>query len=159
MQTASALCLVLTLFLTCLTSNTQTQTADQNWATVESLSAGNKLEVHTKDKRHLKGLLKQVDSDSLTLSGKKTEYALTKSEISTVHRSVSESETLKYSLIGAAAGAAIGAGIGVAQNSPPKDDGEIYVMLNTPIGAGIGAVAGVLFGKGRRKRILIYQAP
>jgi hypothetical protein len=126
---------------------------------VEGLATGDKLEVYTKDKRHLKGLLKQVDSDRLTLSGKKTEYALTKSEISTVHRVTGKSDTLKYSLIGAAAGAAVGAGIGVAQNSPPKDDGEIYVMLNTPIGAGIGAVAGALFGKGRRKRVLIYQAP
>jgi len=159
MQTASALCLALALLLTCLPSNAQSQTADRNWSSVEGLSTGDKLEVYTKDKRHVKGLLKQVDSDRLTLSGKKTEYALTKSEISTVYRVASKSETLKYSLIGAAAGAAIGAGIGVAQNSPPKDDGEIYVMLNTPIGAGIGAVAGALFGKGRRKRVLIYQTP
>ena len=43
-------------------------------------------------------------------------------------------------------------------NSPPVDDGEIYPIAGTILGAGIGAVGGFLFGQAKRKRVLIYQA-
>jgi hypothetical protein len=52
----------------------------------------------------------------------------------------------------------LAAGISAAKNSPNIDDGEIFTMVGIPLGAGIGALAGLLFGQGRRKRVLIYQA-
>ncbi|HEX8176198.1 MAG TPA: hypothetical protein VF543_13865 [Pyrinomonadaceae bacterium] len=69
-----------------------------------------------------------------------------------------KSEKAKYALIGAGVGAAVGGGIGAAKNSPNIDDGEIYTIGGVSLGAGIGALGGFLFGLGRRKRVLIYQA-
>ncbi|HEX8145240.1 MAG TPA: hypothetical protein VF553_21920 [Pyrinomonadaceae bacterium] len=81
-----------------------------------------------------------------------------RNDVAEVYQLKRRAEKAKYALIGAGVGAAVGGGIGAAKNSPNIDDGEIYTMIGIPLGAGIGALAGLLFGQGRRKRVLIYQA-
>jgi hypothetical protein len=62
--------------------------------------------------------------------------------------------------IGAAAGAGVGAGIGVAIIGGKDQDGAegLIIFTTAAIGAGAGAVAGFLAGKGgHKKRDLIYE--
>ena len=52
-----------------------------------------------------------------------------------------------------------GAGIGAIKYSPNSDDSEIYIAIGLLVGAGAGAVTGLIIGANQRKRDLIYQAP
>jgi hypothetical protein len=63
----------------------------------------------------------------------------------------------KWALIGAGIGAGTGTAIGYAKYSPDSDDSEIYIPVGLLIGAGSGALGGMLFGQTTRKRELVYS--
>ena len=63
----------------------------------------------------------------------------------------------KWAAIGAGIGAGAGTGIGAAKYSPDSDDSEIYIAMGLLIGAGAGAVGGLLFGQSKRKRVMVYS--
>ncbi|HEY0729673.1 MAG TPA: hypothetical protein VGD38_16445, partial [Pyrinomonadaceae bacterium] len=63
----------------------------------------------------------------------------------------------KWALIGTGIGAGVGTGIGYAKYSPDTDDSELYIAMGFLIGAGAGAVSGLLFGQGKRKRVMVYS--
>jgi small nuclear ribonucleoprotein (snRNP)-like protein len=129
------------------------------WGLVKALPQGADLIVKLKSGETLRGKLASVTDTTLNIIGKKNKTeTLDRNDISEVYQSKRKSEKAKYALIGAGVGAAIGGGIGAAKNSPPVDDGEIYVIGGLSLGAGIGALGGWLFGQARRKRVLIYQA-
>ena len=129
------------------------------WLTVKSVPQGTKLIIKLKDGQTVRGKVSGVTDTalSITVKNSKTE-TVDRNDVSEVYQLKRKAEKGKYALIGAGVGAAVGGGIGAAKNSPPIDDGEIYPIIGVSLGAGIGAVAGFLFGMGRRKRVLIYQA-
>lgn len=129
------------------------------WDSIKAVPQGAELIIKLKDRQTLRGKLESVTDTALSIIGKnnKTE-TLDRNDVSEVYQLRRKAEKAKYALIGAGAGAAVGGVIGAAKNSPNIDDGEIYTMVGIPLGAGIGALAGFLFGQGRRKRVLIYQA-
>lgn len=129
------------------------------WVSVQAVPQGAELIVKLKNGKTVRGKLDRVTDSalSLTVKNNKTETVYG-NDVSTIYQLKRKAEKAKYALIGAGVGAAIGGGLGAAKNSPPIDDGEIYVMAGIPLGAGIGALAGWLFGQGRRRRVLIYQA-
>lgn len=137
----------------------QQSASSGEWGSVKAVPQGAELIIKLKSGESLRGKLMSVTDTSLSIIVKnnKTE-TIDRNDVSEVYQSRRKSEKAKYALIGAGVGAAVGGGIGAAKNSPPIDDGEIYTIVGVPLGAGIGAVAGLLFGLARRKRVLIYQA-
>ena len=137
----------------------QQSTALGEWDSVRAVPLGDELIIKLKDGQTVRGRLTSVTDAALGLTTKNNQVEdFDKGEVSEVYRLRGKAAKAKYALIGAGAGAAVGAGIGAAKNSPNIDDGEIYTMVGIPLGAGIGALVGTLFGLTRRKRVLIYQA-
>lgn len=129
-----------------------------DWTAVQEVAPGQELVVELKDGKSLKGKLNSATADELSIIRKNKSENIQRDRIAQVYRVKGKAEKGKYAAIGAGIGAGVGLGIGLAQNSPPKDDGEIYPIVATPLGAGIGAAVGFLFGQTKRKRVLIYQA-
>lgn len=49
-------------------------------------------------------------------------------------------------------------GIGAVKYSPNVDDSEVYIVGGLLIGAGAGAIGGMLFGQSKRNRTMVYDA-
>ena len=135
----------------------QQPTAPGDWAAVQAVPTGDELIIKLKGGQSERGRLTSVTDTALSITRKNREQTFSRGDISQIYHLRRKAEKAKYALIGAGVGAAVGAVAGKAKNSPPIDDGGIYVVLGTSIGAGIGALGGMLFGQGRRKRVLIYQ--
>ena len=137
----------------------QQSASSGEWVAVKTVPQGDELIIKLKDGQTLHGKLTSVTDTALSITGKNNKSeTVDRNDVSEVYQLRRKAEKAKYALIGAGVGAAVGGGIGAAKNSPNIDDGEIYTMVGVPLGAGIGALAGLLFGQGRRKRVLIYQA-
>jgi small nuclear ribonucleoprotein (snRNP)-like protein len=137
----------------------QQSASSGDWGSVKAMPQGAELSIKLKDGQTVRGKLTSVTDTALSITGKnnRTE-TLDRNNISEVYQLRRKAEKGKYALIGAGVGAAIGGGIGVAKESSESDDSEILTVVGVLLGAGIGAVGGLLFGQGKRKRILIYQA-
>ena len=155
---------ILNIFLTFALIYSPVAAAQQSaslgeWGSVQAVSQGDELIIKLKDGQIVRGKLTSVTDTALSITGKKNRTeTVDRNAVFEVYQLRRKAEKTKYALIGAGVGAAAGGAIGAAKNSPNIDDGEIYTMIGIPLGAGIGALAGLLFGQGRRKRVLIYQA-
>jgi hypothetical protein len=137
----------------------QQSASSGEWDSVKTVPQGTELTIKLKDGQTLRGKLASVTDTALSITGKNnTTETVDQHNVSQIYQLKRKAEKAKYALIGAGVGAGVGGGLGAAKNSPNIDDGEIYTMVGIPLGAGIGALAGLLFGQGRRKRVLIYQA-
>src|SRR4029453_148965 len=101
----------------------------------------------------------EATANNLTLSRSGKVVSIPRDSIQQIEHSTGKAAKGKWALIGTGIGAATGAGIGTAKSNSILDDGEIYILAGTVIGAGSGAVGGLLFGASRRHRELIYTAP
>jgi hypothetical protein len=151
-----SLLLAATLIYTPLTFAQQPTLGD--WSTVQDVPPGDELIIELKDGKSVKGKVTSVTSDELSVTRKNKSETVRRDSISRIYHKKRKAEKGKYAAIGAGIGAGAGLGIGLAKNSPPVDDGEIYPVVGTIMGAGIGALGGFLFGQAKRKRVLIYQA-
>lgn len=129
------------------------------WVSVKALLPGDEISIKLKDGKTVRGKLESVTDTALSVTRKKNRAeTFNRDDVFQVYQLRGKASKAKYALIGAGIGAAVGGGAGAAKNSPNIDDGEIYTMVGIPLGAGIGALVGLLFGQSRRKRVLIYQA-
>jgi small nuclear ribonucleoprotein (snRNP)-like protein len=134
------------------------QPASGDWSSVQALTPGEDLMIRLKDGKSIRGKLTSVTDSAVNITRKNRSETIAKDSIAEIYHSKRKAEKGKYALIGAGIGAGVGLGIGLAKNSPPVDDGELYPKVGAILGAGIGAVGGFLFGQGKRKRVLIFQA-
>lgn len=158
---------LLLLFSLLLTTSAPTVSAQdaarpQTTATISAVPVGRDLIVETTDGRTIKGKFRGVDASTLTLSRKSRTLELSMIEVRRVYRLVGRSRT-RTTLIGTGIGAGIGAGlIGIvaAVDGGSGDRGEsARIAFSTALlGAGVGALAGVIGGR-KRKRVLIYETP
>jgi small nuclear ribonucleoprotein (snRNP)-like protein len=132
----------------------QQPAGSSDWGSVQALPPGDDLIVKLKDGRSVEGKLNSVTDAELSLTRNNKSETFGRDRIFQIYGRKRKAEKGKY----AAIGAGVGLGIGLAKNSPRVDDGEIYATIGTPLGAGIGAIGGFLFGQAKRKRVLIYQA-
>lgn len=130
----------------------------EEWSAVQAVSIGEEMLIEMKNGERLKGRLSGVSDTTLTLSRKNGSTELDRTNIAEVYRVMGKAAKAKYALIGAGVGAAVGVLAGKAKNSPPIDDGEIYLMIGATVGTGLGALVGAALGGTRRKRVLLYQA-
>jgi len=137
----------------------QAQGSLRDWSVVQAVATDERLIVKQKDGKTVEGRMIEASETNLTLSRNNKVINIPRDSILEIHHSKGKAAKAKWALIGTGIGAAAGAGIGGAKASSVIDDGGIYVVAGLVIGAGAGAVGGVLFGASRRQRELIYTAP
>ena len=127
-----------------------------NWATVQQLKTNERLVVKQRNGKELKGLMIEATDTTLTIDRDGKPVAIARSDVRRVYVIERKAEKGKYALIGAGIGAGAGTGIGYTKYSPDSDDSEIYIGMGLLIGAGSGALGGLLFGQAKRKRVMVY---
>jgi len=153
------ICLLLAVSLIPSPAVPAQQTAATNdWSRLQNIPVGEELVLKLRDGQSVKGRLTTVTDSEIGIRRKNRDEAFGRDSVFQVSQVVRKAEKGKYALIGAGIGAGVGAVAGKAKNSPPIDDGEVYLYVLTPLVAGAGAVGGLLFGMSRRKRVIIYQA-
>jgi hypothetical protein len=130
-----------------------------DWPAVQSVAIDEDLSIKLKDGHKVSGKFSSANDSELTIIRKGKQQVITKATIAEVYRLERKAEKAKYAAIGAGIGAAAGGGIGAVKASQTLDDGGIYTVVGLAFGTGFGALGGLLFGAGKRKHVLIYQAP
>jgi len=130
-----------------------------DWANVQSVAIDEDVSIKLKDGHKLSGKFSSANDSELTIIRKGKQQVVTKDTIGEVYVLKRKAEKGKYAAIGAGIGAAAGGGIGAVKASQTSDDGGIYTVVGLAFGTGFGALGGLLFGAGKRKHVLIYQAP
>ena len=155
--------LPLLLVLLLLSSHTPLAFSQQapslsDWAAVQQIKTNQRLFVRQKNGKEIKGRMIEATDTALTLDRDGKPFSIARGDVRQVHVVSGTAQKGKWALIGAGIGAGAGAGIGYAKYSPNSDDSEIYIPIGLLIGAGSGALGGMLFGQSTRKRELVYAA-
>ena len=162
MKRTTAIIAVL-LTLTVLTSTVSpavlAQQSRGDWANVQSVGIDESPSIKLKDGKKVSGKFSSANDSELTIIRKGRQQVITKDSIAQVHHLQRKAEKAKYAAIGAAIGAGTGAAIGGAKANSASDDGYVYTIVGVAFGTGFGALGGLLFGQGKRKHVLIYEAP
>jgi hypothetical protein len=129
-----------------------------DWSALKAVAQGSKLSVKLKSGKTVGGKLTGVSDDALSLSvgGKPTE--LKAADVLRVYR-VGGGSAKKATLIGLAVGAGTGAAIGASggdEGFGPSNG--VFAAGFAVLGGGAGALVGYALGKGRHKRVLVYEA-
>jgi hypothetical protein len=155
-----SLVLVASLLLSPVALAQNAAVPSHDWSALNTVTSGSKLDVKLKDGKTLKGKLSGVSDTALSLSVKDKPVDLKREDVVSVYQ-VSGKSATKATLIGMGMGAGVGAVIGAVGDSRStgfeKIDKAATAAL-TILGAGAGALAGYLIGRGRHKRVLIYEA-
>lgn len=128
-----------------------------NWTRVQQIGVDQKLVVKRKDGKEFKGRMIEASETTLTIDRDGKPFGIPRGEVRRVELITGKAEKGKWALIGAGIGGATGTGIGAVKYSPDSDDSEIYIAMGLLIGAGAGAVGGLLFGQSKRNRVLVYS--
>lgn len=126
------------------------------WTSVQRIGTDEKVVVKKKDGKELKGRMIEATETTLTIDRDGKPFGIPRDDVRSVHVVTGKAEKGKWALIGAGVGGAAGSGIGAVKYSPNVDDSEIYIGMGLLLGVGAGAVSGLLFGRSKRKRELIY---
>ncbi len=132
-----------------------------DWSAVTALQPGEKLAVKLKDGKNVEGILSRLSDTTLTLSHNNTTFDLNRDNVLKVYR-LSKGSAKRSTLVGAGIGAVVGAGVGAAAGGcDPNDiicfDRSLTVPTTVAFCGGLGAIAGLITGKLRHKRVLIYE--
>lgn len=127
-----------------------------DWASVQQIKTNERLLVRQKNGKEIKGEMIEASDTTLTIDRDGKPLNIARGDVRQVYVVTGNAQKGKWALIGAGIGAGAGAGIGYAKYSPNVDDSEIYIGIGLLIGAGTGALSGMLFGQSTRKRLIIY---
>jgi hypothetical protein len=127
-----------------------------DWRSVQQIKTNERLFVKQKNGKEIKGRMIEASNTSLTIDRDGKPLSIARGDVRQVYVVQGTAQKGKWALIGAGIGAGAGAGIGYAKYSPNSDDSEIYIPIGLLIGAGSGAIGGMLFGQSTRKRDLVY---
>jgi len=128
------------------------------WASVQQIKTNERLFVRQQNGKEIKGRMIEASDTTLTIDRDGKPFSIARGDVRQVYVVSGTAQKGKWALIGAGIGAGTGAGIGYAKYSPNSDDSEIYIPIGLLIGAGSGALGGMLFGQSTRKRELVYAA-
>ena len=131
-------------------------TSANSWTAVQQIGTNEKLVVKRKDGKEFKGRMIEASDTTLRIDRDGKPFEIARADVRRVEVSEGKAQKGKWALIGAGAGAATGAGIGSIPYAADRDDSAIYVTGGLLLGAGIGAVSGLLFGQTRRSRKTVY---
>lgn len=135
--------------------------ADSAWRLGETSITGidESLSIKLKDGKKVSGKFSSANDSELTIIRKGRQQVIARDSIAQVHHLKRKAEKAKYAAIGAGIGAGAGTAIGGAKANSASDDGCVYTIVGVAFGTGFGALGGLLFGQGKRKHVLIYEAP
>ena len=136
--------------------STQQIATTNSWTSVQQIRTDERIVVKRKDGKELKGRMIEASETTLTIDRDGKPFAITRDDVRRVHVITGKAEKGKWALIGAGIGGGAGTGIGAIKYSPLVDDSELFIPLGLMVGAGVGAVTGMLIGRGKRKRELVY---
>jgi len=128
------------------------------WASVQQIKTNERVFVRQKNGKEIKGRMIEASDTTLMIDRDGKPFSIPRGDVRQVYVVSGTAQKGKWALIGAGIGAGVGTGIGYAKYSPNSDDSEIYIPIGLLIGAGSGAVGGMLFGQSTRKRELVYAA-
>jgi len=131
-------------------------TSANSWTAVQQIGTNEKLVVKRKDGKEFKGRMIEASETTLRIDRDGKPFEIARADVRRVEVSEGKAQKGKWALIGAGAGAATGAGLGSIPYAADRDDSAIYVTGGLLLGAGIGAVSGLLFGQTRRSRKTVY---
>lgn len=132
--------------------------ATNNWSAVQQLRTNERLVVKQKNGKELKGRMIEASDSTLTIDRDGKPVAIARTDVRQVDVIEGKAAKGKWALIGAGIGTGVGGGIGAAKYRSDRDDYDIYIHMGLLIGAGAGAVGGMLFGQSKRKRVMVYSA-
>ena len=137
--------------------NAQATAGQGDWSAVQTIERGSEVVINTKQGEKMKGKLESVSDTSLTINRKRRATDVGRADVKSVYLLKGNTRG-KTILKGAAIGGAAGLGTGLTLYLPNQDDIIGWVVPSfAMIGAGIGALIGLLVGRGQ-KQILIYEA-
>ena len=153
--------LPLVLVLVLLSSHAPLAYAQQTpslseWASVQQIKTNERVFVRQQNGKEIKGRMIEASDTTLTIDRDGKPFSVARSEVRQIYVVSGTAQKGKWALIGAGIGAGVGTGIGYAKYSPDSDDSEIYIPIGLLIGAGSGAIGGMLFGQNTRRRELVY---
>ena len=153
--------LPLILVLLLLSSHTPLAFSQQTpslseWASVQRIKTNERVFVRQRNGKEIKGRMIEASDTTLTIDRDGKPFSIARGDVRQVYAVSGTAQKGKWALIGAGIGAGVGAGIGYAKYSPDSDDSEIYIPIGLLIGAGSGAIGGMLFGQTTRNRELVY---
>ena len=134
----------------------QQSSSTSNWSAVQQLRTNERLVIKQRNGKELKGLMIEATETTLTIDRDGKPVAIPRADVRHVYVIEGKAAKGKWALIGSGIGAGVGTGIGYGKYSPDSDDSEIYIAMGLLIGAGAGAVGGLLFGQSKRKRVMVY---
>lgn len=135
---------------------TQASAATSNWAVLQALGSGERIEVHLANGSKLSGELERVTPETLYVAVRSGTVGVPRAEVGRVYTK-SKGNRLAAMLIGTAAGAGVGGGLGGRYMENETGYGGAVagcVGLGALIGMGVGAAV----SKGSKKT-LVYEAP
>ena len=135
----------------------QQSNSTNNWSAVQQLRTNERLVVKQKNGKELKGLMIEATETTLTIDRDGKPVGIPRGDVRRVYVIEGKASKGKWALIGSGIGAGVGTGIGYGKYSPDSDDSEVYIVMGLLIGAGAGAVGGLLFGQSKRKRTMVYS--
>ena len=127
-----------------------------DWASVQRIQTNARVFVRQKSGKEIKGEMIEASDTTLTIDRDGKPFSIARGDVKQVYVVSGTAKKGKWALIGSGIGAGAGAGIGAVKYSPNVDDSEIYIAMGLLIGAGSGALGGMLFGQSTRKRDLVY---
>jgi hypothetical protein len=127
-----------------------------DWAAVQQIKTNERLLVRQKTGKEIKGEMIEATDTTLTIDRDGKPLGIARNDVRQVYVVTGKAQKGKWALIGAGIGAGAGAGIGAIKYSPNVDDSELFIPVGLFIGAGSGALGGMLFGQSTRKRELVY---
>ena len=136
----------------------QTTPSLSDWASVKQIKTDERVFVRQKNGKEIKGRMIEATDTTLTIDRDGKPFNIARGDVRQVYVVSGTAQKGKWALIGAGIGAGAGAGIGAVKYSDSVDDSQIYIPVGLIIGAGSGALGGLLFGQSTRKRELVYAA-
>ena len=134
------------------------QASSSNWAVVQQLRTSEDLVVKRKDGHQVKGEMIEATDTTLTIDRDGKPMSIPRADVRQVYVIEGKAKKGKWAWIGTGIGAGTGAAIGAAKYSDRVDDSFIYVPMGMLLGAGFGAVGGLVFGLSKRSRVMVYDA-
>lgn len=155
------LSLLLVIVLLCGHSTlvfSQQPASSNEWSVVQQLKTNEKLIVRQKNGKEFKGEMIEATDTTLTIDRNGKPLSIPRVDVRQVYVIAGKAKKGKWALIGAGIGAGAGSGIGAVKYSSHVDDSEVYIAMGLLLGAGGGALGGMLFGQSKRSRMMVYDA-
>jgi hypothetical protein len=133
------------------------QTPQESWENLRQLRPGEEIEVLDSRMRSYRGQFASYTQDEIALRRQGQERRVARAEVASVKRR-RESHRRRNALVGLAIGAAGGLAAGAIHGKTYHESGEtpVFILVWTPIGAGVGAIVGAALPSGGE--VTVYRA-